>query len=267
MKKFFLILAVLAISSSQVFAEEAVSKNIKAYKGGEGIQVFVVSLLPKTKKQVLIEIKGSDGPLDNLVLLYDEIDNSQGKAYAMELEGVQSTRLRIDPREYTMLYLPGVRDGIGIGYDEKLTKSTSGDAMYRRYLEGEKKGVQKKLAFFDRNKAIKVENDNFIGLQKDTATACGKPISLEVDWKSIDDDKLKRLSINAYCGEALQQISSFCQKNDKSKTSMQQHIDKVHCKFGDKAKASIEQKTLQWITEEQTANQGDFIKYFLENTL
>ena len=247
-------------------AASPVSKIVKAYKGNEGIEVYVVNMEPKANKQVLIEVKGSDTAFDNLVLIYTEETNGTAKAYVMEYEGQKNQRLRVDQNNGSTLYLPGIKP-ISLSYDEKVSKKTDSELMYKRYLDVVKQKTQEKMARFDREKNMNEQKTELTKLAKTTEKACGKPVPIDVDWKSIDDDKLKRLSIYTFCGETLSQIADFCAAAEKNKQAVTKKIDNVRCSFGEKLRARLDQKSFIWVTEENGPNQGEFVRNFLANEL
>lgn len=267
MKLRFIFLLLFLSCVTQITVASPVSKIVKAYKGNEGIEVYVVNMEPKANKQVLIEVKGSDTVFDDLVLLYTEEMDGTAKIYAMEYEGQKNYRLRSEQNNWTTLYLPGIKEEIRLSYDEKLSKKTDPELMYKRYTDVVKQKTQEKMARFDRDKTMNEQKTELTKLTKETEKICGKLVPIEVDWKSINDDKLKRLSIKSFCGESLSQIADFCGVAEKNKQAVTKKIDNIRCSFGEKLRARLDQKSLIWITEENSPNQGEFIRNFLANEL
>jgi len=265
-------ISVLALMLSQsVFADVELSKYAKVFQGRDGLVVTVAPLMPKDSNQAIIEVKGIESELDGLKLLYKVVDEgNKREAYQMTYDGRISNRMRTNVGYWgngTEVYLPDVQGTFEVMFDEKATKELNLVKFKEEYLNQEKNKVQEKLAVFKRDKHLK-SNEEAIGkLAKEASEACGTTIQANIEWKSISEDNLKELSISSFCGSPLESMADLCKKSPENKKVLSQKISKLSCSMGDKVHLGITDKTLNWVTNKDTPNQGDFTKYVLMNEL
>lgn len=268
MRKHILMACALMLISFSATADIKLSKYAKVYKGGEGAVVTFIPLSPKSEEKALIEVTGIDTELDGLILLYYFEKQGDAEAYKMKYDGSPSTRLRTTQGYWstgTTLYLPDFNRGIELSYDEKASKKVDTSAFLKRYQAQEAKGVQKKLAVFDREKYTKSAKNEFMEKAEVAKTACGKAFGAEIVWDSVTDTYLQKYNFASYCGNTFSEMASLCEASEKSKTALNAKIDTVRCAFGDKLKLRIEGKTLNWTTVGDEPNQETYIRNYLTN--
>lgn len=256
--------------SLQAMADISVSKYAKVYKGREGLMVTLLPLTPKDSKKALIEVKGMDTELDGLILLYDLVNEGTREAYTMDFDGRKSTRMRANQGywgKWTQVYLPDVRGEFDVVFDEKASKQLNIGNFKERYLTQEKNKVQQSLAKFRKEKHLKMANESFAKLAKKASDACGTQINASIDWSTISDDNLKKLSISSYCGSPLDSLARLCKSSASNKKTLSNKVSKMNCRMGEKIHLGITDKTLNWVTNKDAPNQDDFTKYVLMNEL
>jgi len=227
-------------------------------------------LMPKDSNKALIRVTGIETELDGLILLYKLVNEGRREAYVMTYDGRSSTRLRSE-REYwgkwTSVYLPDVKGEFDVGYDEKASKAFDIEKFKQAYLKQEKNHVQENLAKFKREKHLKSNEIAFAEKAKEASEACGSDIKASIDWNTVSEENLKELSISSYCGAPLESLAYLCKKSDGNKKTLSQKVSKFNCRMGGTMHLGISEKTLNWMTNKDTPNQGDFTKYVLMNEL
>lgn len=271
MHKRILIACALTIFSFSTNADIKLSKYAKVYKGHDGAVVTLVPLSPKDENKALIQVSGIDTEIDGLIFLYYLEKQGTTEAYKMKYDGRAITRLRTKKGYWSSgieLYLPDLNDGIRLYYDEKASKQVDISTFSKRYQEQEKRGLQKKLAEFNREKHVEVSKTRLAERAGKAKAACGKTFGIEILWDNFTQEQLHNSSVATYCGLAFSEIADICKQSAESKAALEAKIDAVSCTFGEKPKLRINGKTLHWITGPgKGIDQGDFVKYYLMNEL
>lgn len=240
----------------------------QVFSGPQGLEVV---LAPTTDgKAALMRVSGVNHPLDKVVFLGTlERRGSNTEAYVTTLDGrdyglVQKQSHRYGSGEQYVTYLPGKQEAVALAFDEKKSKAFNTAELKASYARQHKDGVQEKLARFDRDKRLATLQAALVGTDQSASTACGSPVKTVVDWKSIDDDKLKTLSISSFCGEVASQMDSLC-RNQATFKPKAAAIGQIQCQFGPELKLRVEGQKLVFTTHQDAPNQGDFVHQFLRN--
>lgn len=241
------------------------AKYPQVFDAGNGISVTVAP--SSDGKQALIQVSGINHPLDEVVLLstVNEHGNDE-RDYTTTLDG-SAYNMLIKRQgwggEQYQLYLPST-DGFELGFDEAKSKQTKPANLLALYEQQKKKGIQDKLSNFDREKRVADFTQQLQQIDQDASKACNTPLTTQVDWNAIDDDKLKRLSVPSFCGEVVNQLANLCQNGDEQR-AVAKGLKTVQCSFAQKLKLRENEATLTFTTHEKAPNQGDFINAFLRN--
>lgn len=155
MKKLLAVLATLAyasLSSPVARAEMELSKNPRAYKGGEGLLVKIVSV-KGDKKQALIEVTGVDTEIDGVVFLGEEDDG--GKSLKIQLHGKDYWPMRSQESWYgwkqISIFLPErITEAVHVYYDEQASKKIDAEGMLKSHNKQMKDGTIKELTKWNR---------------------------------------------------------------------------------------------------------------------
>lgn len=257
--------------SSPAHAEMELSKYPRAYKGGEGLVVKVVSLKGE-KKQALIEFTGVDTEIDGVVFLADQADD--GKALSITLHGEPYWPLRSEESWYGWkqmnAYLPEmVTKAVHLYYDEKESKQVDAAKLLATHKKQTKDGTIKELAKWNRPARELRNNENFAKEAQFAAKKCDMQVPATIAWKSVTDDHLKELSISGYCDAPLTAMRRLCERSDKNKkAAVKSKVKKVVCTFGPAMKLVLgADGTLQWTTSKDASNADDFATNNLDNLL
>lgn len=255
-----------------LFSTLAGAQDLAAYpqvfSGPQGLEVVLAQTTDG--KAALMRVSGVNHPIDKIVFLGKlERRGSSTDAYVTTLDGrnyglVQKQASRYGSGEQYVTYLPGKQEAVNLSFDEKKSKAFNTAELKAAYARQQKDGIQEKLARFDREKHLTRMQTALASTDQEASAACGSPVTTAVDWKSIDDNKLKTLSVNSFCGEVASQMKSMCESTAafKPKTAA---LGKIECSFGPELKLRMDNQKLVFTTHEDAPNQGEFVQQFLRN--
>jgi hypothetical protein len=137
-----------------------VGKFAKVYRGGEGLEVTVLRVGPESDKKVLLYFWGIDHEYNGRILLHEVVNESRdGRAdYMIERDGKACYTFQMRDVGWGGpiydVYLPGVKNGLRVQYDEAKSREVKPEHLLTRYLEQEaqdpspqaKSGKKKKAA-------------------------------------------------------------------------------------------------------------------------
>ena len=262
--KQYVSLVALSLLSLQAAALE-LAKHPQVFDAGQGVSL---ALAPSADgKQALVQVKGINHPLDEVVFLTDvrELGNEQ-RDYGIRLDGRDYNLLnkrRAWSGESYQLNLPNTQ-GFELSYDEDKTKALKPAELLALYQKQEKAGVQTRLATFDREKRVADYSTRLQEMDSEASKACGTPLSTQVDWSAMSDEQLIGLSVPSFCGEVVNQMAYLCGRDDRYKAEAKT-LKGVDCRFGEAMKLREQDGQLQFTTHKDEANQGDFINAILRN--
>lgn len=254
-----------AASASAVAAAQTLAPHAFSLKGGQGQTVVLAPTADD--KGALVQIKGVNNPVDGVVFLAEKLVEGERVAYRTQLDGRSWNLLRTEDQRGWMratAYLPGVRDGVALGYDERAAKALNLTALKAEYDKQKKAGVQDKLARFDRPAAEAAQQKALASTDATASQACGVPVKTTVNWSGLKDDQLQRLSISGFCGTVANAVRSLC-SSDAAFKSQAAKSGQIQCQFGDKLNLRREGAQLVFTTQESAPNQDDFALQFLRN--
>lgn len=259
-----ILLGASLLLASQAQAIE-LAKYPQVFDTGQGV---MVTLAPSTDgKQALLQVKGLNHPLDEVVFL-TEIDDrgNEERDYSATLDGGRYNMLlkrQTWGNDSYQLYLPDT-PGFPLAFDEAMSKAAKPTELLALYEQQQSKGVQEKLARFDRSKHLQTNQRLLKELDEEASDACGVPLQTRVEWNAIDDEKMKALSIAGYCGEVVNQLASLCESDADFKTQVAT-LKGVECRFDKAMKLREKEGQILFTTEQEAPNQGEFINAFLRN--
>ncbi|EJO94672.1 hypothetical protein A471_06236 [Ectopseudomonas mendocina DLHK] len=262
--KQYVSLVALSLLSLQAAALE-LARHPQVFDAGQGVSL---TLAPTADgKQALVQVKGINHPLDEVVFLTQvrELGNEQ-RDYGIRLDGRDYNLLnkrRAWSGESFQLNLPGT-EGFELGYNETKTKALKQSELLALYKRQEKAGLQARLAAFDRKKRVQDYSARLQQMDLEATQACGTPLATRVDWSAFNDDLLMSVSVPHFCGEVVSQMASLCGRADSYKSEAST-IKGVECRFGDSMKLREHDGQLSFTTLKDEPNQGDFINAILRN--
>jgi hypothetical protein len=237
------------------------------FGGPQGLEVVVAPI--EGDKEALVRVSGINHAIDKVVFLArSQARGTSGQDWVTQIDGrdfalVQKQSSGYGGERY-VAYLPGQRDGVPLRYDEPASKRLAPAGIKASYLSQKKNGVQDKLARFDRDKRVAQIQAGLAEKDADASRACGAPVKTTVDWQSIDEDKLKRLSIQGFCGTVASALDSMCRNQPDFKPKAAA-LGQISCQFGPELKLRTEGGRVVFTTREDAPNQDDFAQQFLRN--
>ena len=250
-------------------AAPALAKHAASFKGNQGLTVVVAPTADD--KAALVQLKGLNHPVDGVVFLADKIN--QGKRVSL--------RATLDGRQWNMVvsedldtwggtynriqaYLPAQRDGVPLRYEDKASKALDLKSLAKTYEKQKTDGVQDKLARFDKDKFVSGTEARLKSVDERASKACGVPVKTQVNWGSVNEDRMTRLSIGGYCATVADAMGHLCQSDATFKGNASKHAA-ITCQFGDKLNLSNAGGKTVFTTAEGAANQDDFALQYLRN--
>jgi hypothetical protein len=183
-------------------AAPELSKNVRVYRGNEGVRVALAQVLPKEAAKAALRISGTDSPLDELVFLAEVEDlGDRGANFKITWKGrswnIVTSRQGWWGWKQVELHVPE-QPSAELFYDDGESKKVTSDSLASGLVSDAAKVA--KLAAFDRAAEQTKHERALTKASADVKAACGADVPMSVDWKSIDDATLKAHSIASFCG-------------------------------------------------------------------
>ena len=263
--KLWLALGCLVASTGAVAQQMA--RHLMVFKAPQGVEVVLAPV--EGDKEALVRLSGLNHPIDGVVFLARTAQRGAGgQAWVTPLDGRDFSLVQKQVSGYRgeqyQAFLPGQRDPVQLYYDEDASKRLAPADLKLSYTRQQGDGVQQKLARFDRDRRV-AQIQAGLGETDAAATqACGAPVKTTVDWASISEDQLKRLSIQSYCGTVATEVGAMCGSAAAFKPKAAT-LGQISCQFGPELKLRTEAGRVVFITREGAPNQGEFARQFLRN--
>ena len=273
-----LVLALCAAIAPSARAESPI-ESVKVYTtappggsrtGGEGIEVAVLLLRPRSSNQALVSISGSGTELDGKVLAHQVLEN--GSSFELET--------RVHGREYvtlqardsggaardTFLALPGRRDRVRVYYDEARTRLVKPDDLYKVHQKQNADGTLAAFQSWNRKAEIASEDKRLAPEIASMNKACGTRIGVEINWSSVPDPILQDTSVHSYCAELLSAMQALCESAE-ARTTIRDRVKSAVCQFGASMTLDVKSGKLVFTTAKDSKNLGQFARKTLEQSL
>lgn len=241
----------------------------KVFTGPEGAEVVLAPTADG--KSALFRISGVNHPVDKVVFM-GQLQRWGGStdAFVTTYDGRDSGMVQKKGSAYGggdryVAYLPGRKQELDLNYDEKKSKALKPAELVAAYDRQKQQGIQEKLARFDREKSLAYSRERLEAADKEASASCGVPVKTNVDWKAIDDERLKKLSVHSFCGAVASNLGQLCRDDAGTFKKKAAGLGQIECRFGPELKARMESQKIVFTTEADAPNQDDFIKGFLRN--
>ncbi|MFO7786974.1 MAG: hypothetical protein R6W87_04255 [Halospina sp.] len=221
----------------------------------------------KSGDHALLRLTGTEHEIDGVVFRTEITSRGEDRtAYEAEIDG-ETRALLLKSRHwgsdrYTA-YLPD-GDEFHLARDKEESESLDTDELRSTFQQQKNDGVQEQLAAFDREANEEAQKSSLADMDASAADACGSDVTTKVDWSTIDDSKLKELSVAGYCGIVASQMERLCSSDEDFKSTAG-NIDTVNCGFKDTLKLKQDGSSLDFTTGENEPNQQDFVRQILRN--
>ena len=233
------------------------------FTGDEGLRVEVVEL--KADNAALVQVTGLRSELADKVFEHSIREEGDRMYYVTQISGRdQNTLLRQRSRRggdpTWNLYVRGSDiSGMQVVYDQKASAELDTVALYRKHEDQRADGTLEALQRFDREREQRDEETALAESQASANEACQTDVAISIDWSTIDDDTLKRLSIAGYCEAGLDAMRSLCE-NQVARAYFAKAVNEYHCQFGSEMKLAIADGTMTWTTNREGSNMDDFAR-------
>ena len=258
----------LAVAGSHAMAQ-TLGKYGAAFKSDKGLTVVVAPT--RDDQSALVRVHGINHPIDDVVFLADKVVQGKRMSLRTTLDGrpwslvvTQDHESWLGGYSATQAYLPGQRDGVHLRYDEAGSKALQLDALLKNYQEQKSRGVQDKLARFDRAKSVANTEAQLREADEAASRACAAPVRTTVVWTSVNEDQMKRLSIGGYCAAVANAGAQLCRSNPAFKAQAAS-LSRIDCRFGDKLGLGRQGETTVFTTTESAPDQEEFALQYLRN--
>ncbi|MFZ5789006.1 MAG: hypothetical protein ACOY3Y_21415 [Acidobacteriota bacterium] len=240
------------------------------YSGPDRVGVDVLDL---KGGKALLRIRGVEGVFSGKVLEHKkEFTNDKNPYYVTSYRGQGWRTLQRGQRwgRYSWtLYVPGVRDGISVGLDEKKGKALDVDEVLKQHAQQAKSGALDAIAKFNRKEEEKSNNQTLAEAVKEVQAKCGGAPSASIDWGKIKDEDMKGFSIGSYCSGPLEAMASLCASSPAAASAVRATLKSVVCIW--KGKAGMKEPKLAiaggkgtWTVAGDSGNTADHAKAALQ---
>ena len=237
------------------------SREIRVYKGSEFLKVAVVPISGHAYANFILEVQGSDGVADGLVWPVN-IDKPSGqsvdKAYATMNRGESRWLMWHETSSYGgsqwKLTLPADKEGVGwtrwgdeqrVSLDLELGKTINADAIVLRFKNQSGDGTLAIRTEWNRKRRESRIEKDLSTKTEEVNNRCGTKLSSNVDWTSIDDETLKKISVTSYCGDGLEGIVRVCKENENV-SELLEGTETFKCQFAEDHGMSKKNGELIW---------------------
>jgi hypothetical protein len=241
----------------------------KVYSGSDGISVTIVNLAPRSQNKAIVLVQGSDTELDGKALLHDVKGEGDRMDYQTQLHGRDWVTVAVRKgwgSRQLILGVPGRRDDISVGYDEKRTQELKPEEVYALHQKQSQDGSLAALQAFDRQGEEARHGRAFNAALESMNRACATQVTGTVEWKSVSDDLVKRYSISSFCANPLAALERLC-ASAEAKAVIQRKVKALTCQFGATLELKVKDGTLRWVTAPEAANQEEFATRYFEKNL
>lgn len=238
----------------------------KVYRGPEGLEVAVVPLSPRADGKALVQVTASGTELDGKAFLVAVEERGDSADYRGKLHG-RSWNLLYARRGRWEVSVPGRRDGVAVGWDEKRTRELKSEEVYQRWKKQSADGTLAAIERFDRPAETARVEKQLAETADAFRKACDTKAAVKIDWAGISDEVLMQYSVSSYCGEVLSAMGSICDSK-AGKRAVATSVKEVVCRFGAALGLEVGKGgTLTWTTATDSSNLGDYARAHLESDL
>ena len=234
------------------------------FTGSEGIRVEVAELTPGDA--ALVRVTGLRSEVDGKALEHRIEDSGTRLNYITQIHGRdQYTLVREKPRHGSgapswRLYVRGSgAGGHDIRYDEEASQALDTVALYRAHEDQRDAGTLEALQRFDRPAEERQVEEALAETRKSMAEACQTNVEVAIDWSTIDEEMLKKLSISGYCGHALDAMRRLCEAAP-ARAFAADNVQQLQCRFGDEMTLTVADRTMTWTVNREGVNMSDFAR-------
>ncbi len=219
-----------------VAADYSADGKANVYTNDAGIEVTVVSLRPRTENKVLIRVEGTRTVYDGRVALHDVSKSNGREDYSDPMRQGYVTFLSRNG-SYEVV-VPGMKDTARVGFNKSKSADSDAKAVVEAYYG------RRAATAPDRSAAETEDRTALDSALADAKAECKMEIDATIDWKSFDDDTVKKLALGKVGAQALRAIESVCD-DDTGREELAKRINSVKVVSGKKLDFALDGKTFK----------------------
>jgi hypothetical protein len=127
-------LPVVSVAAPSEAARPEVANAVKAYSGGEGLQVWTLRVGPRSANEFLVQLTGVDHPWEKHIFK-TKAEPGSGGATKYVIEGKDYVVLVLNDGGYGEAYLPPKDKALSVSYDDSLSSQGNPEAFLTDYLK------------------------------------------------------------------------------------------------------------------------------------
>lgn len=249
----------------ELAAAAPVADSARVFSGADAFRLTQIKLQDGT---YLMRITGSESPIEGRVLPYRRHDEGgERQVFITELNGREFWVLHRSSRWGSVsyeVYVPydRLRHGVQVGLDEKASATVDAAQLVEAYRKALADGSLEQLRQFKRAQEEEGVRAQIEKTLAELNRTCGSTIALEVDWKTIDDPTLKRLSIASYCGGPSEALEQLC-KSARVRNLVAARLRRIRCSFGAERAIALQGDTIAWQVAEGATNLAEYARTYL----
>lgn len=200
-------------------AETEVYKNVTGQ-----IRVALVPVIHRDKNAFLLAISGVDSIVAEHSLVHTRTANHKNVYFTTMVDGRSRTvftkRIRSDETDWK-LKLPGTRIHHTLTYDSENSVSFDSQSVVEKYQKDFLSGKIQAIARFNRAAQQELEEQDILPYIKEMQKECGSTVGASVRWEDINDERLMKYSVAAYCETGLRTLRDMCAWSPEAKQEIQ----------------------------------------------
>lgn len=203
--------------------------STRSLSGPDGLRIEAVDFADGT---ALLAVSGAESDLAGNVLRYKRLQEGKGLRYQTQWTGRDWNVLVRREDSYRqrvrwLAYLPGLGE-TSLEYDEKASPTVDAAAMYATHMSQTQSGALEALQRFDRKAEEARHNTDLTKAAQRTGEACGTSLSVAIEWSTISDEQLLKMSPSGYCDSALSGLRSAC-NHPSGKAAVAKYVKSIRC--------------------------------------
>ncbi len=224
-----------SVATPKITIDETRDARVYVSKARDGLSVTVVPIVSSDNSNYLLQVRGGNSEVDGMVLAAQTKGDGY-RGYATTLHGEEFWLLaEQEDRRSTQLKrfitLPeDVRKKFPVSLSEPKSAAVNKKDVLKTHFAQRSDGTLEKLQGWN-GEERKARNDAKLAkIAEDASKQCGKKINAVIDWSSVDDEKLKTLSIYGYCEEGVDIFERLC-KRFPDMSSQLGEVTELTCSF------------------------------------
>lgn len=239
------------VATTAVAAELVAGKYPKVYKGSEGLEVTVVPLEDTEPKRYLVQVKGVESRIDDVVQMYTERQNGKTTMLYTYVNDKAFHTIHFRDSTYSSgrdvsMFLPEApTKSVNLWYDEKASKQVDSVSLVKRHQKQREDGTIEKVEIAREKEWKGFVNGVFKRVVDDAEAPCGGGIGAKIDWDSVDKSLHGKIALASRCVQPVEVLERMCSADQGAKYAKK--ISGITCVVSNGQSLSLDSgKRLVW---------------------